>query len=69
MADLSKRRAEDDSFLEEDHKIAGMFWDELAAMDPSDVSRRSLAFYNDSEKAYELRLLTDDLLVYPEKRE
>ena len=69
MDEISKRRAEDDSFLEEEHKIAGMFWDELAAMDPGDVSRRSLAFYDDSEKAYELRMLTDDLLVYPEKRE
>ncbi len=69
MADISKRRAEDDSFLEEDHKIAGMFWEELAAMDPADVTRRSLAPYNDAEKAYELRLLTDDLLVYPDKRE
>ena len=69
MADLSRRRAEDDSFLEEDHKIAGMYWDELIAMDTGDVSRRALAFYNEAEKAYELRLLSDDLLVFPEKRE
>jgi hypothetical protein len=69
LSDLSRRRAEDDSFLEEDHKIAGMYWDELAAMDTGDVSRRSLAFYNEAERAYELRLLSDDLLVCPEKRE
>ena len=69
MADLSRRRAEDDSFLEEDHKIAGMYWDELIAMDTGDVCRRALAFYNEAEKAYELRLLSDDLLVCPEKRE
>lgn len=69
MADLSKRREEDDSFIEEEHKIAGMFWDELARMDPSEVCRRSLASYNEAEKAYELRLLTDELLVRPEKRE
>lgn len=69
MADLSRRRAEDDSFLEEEHKIAGMYWDELVAIDTGDVSRRALAFYNEAEKAYELRLLSDDLLVYPEKRE
>lgn len=69
MADLSRRRAEDDSFLEEDNKIAGMYWDELAAMDPGDVSRRSLAFYNETQKAYELRMLSDDLLIFPERRE
>lgn len=69
MDELSKRRAEDDSFLEEEYKIAGMYWDELRAMDTGEVSRRTLAFYNETEKAYELRLLGDDLLVCPDKRE
>jgi hypothetical protein len=69
LADLSKRRAEDDSFLEEDNKIAGMYWDELHAMDTGDVCRRALAFYSEQEKAYELTLLSDDLLIFPETRE
>ncbi len=69
MADLSRRREEDDSFLEEDHKIAGMYWDELAQMETGEVCRRTLAFYNEAEEAYELRLLSDELLVRPTKRE
>ncbi len=68
MADLSRRRADEDSFLEEDNKIAGMYWDELGGMYPSEVRRRALAGYDESEKAYELRLLSDDLLVYPRER-
>jgi len=55
---------EKDSFLEEDGKIAERYWNELAAMDPAEVCRRSLAAYNESEKAYELKLLNDDLLIY-----
>lgn len=65
---LSRRRAEENTFLEKDNKIAGMYWEELQAMDTADVCRRSLAFYNEREKAFELRLLSDDLLVYPEER-
>jgi len=68
LADLSRRRADEDSFLEEDNKIAGMYWDELGGVDPSEVCRRALAGYDESEKAYKLRLLNDDLLVYPWER-
>ncbi|UCD58578.1 MAG: hypothetical protein JSV16_05575, partial [Candidatus Hydrogenedentota bacterium] len=68
MGDLSRRRTEEDSFLEEDGKIADLYWKELKAMDPADVCRRSLAGYDEEGKAYELRMLNDDLLVYPEKR-
>lgn len=67
-APLSRRKAEEDTFLEEDGKIAGMYWEQLQAMDTTDVRRRSLALYNENEKAFELRLLSDDLLVYPESR-
>ncbi|UCD56618.1 MAG: DUF3786 domain-containing protein [Candidatus Hydrogenedentota bacterium] len=59
---------EENSFLEEDGKIADLYWKELNAMDPADVCRRSLARYDEEGKAYELRMLNDDLLVYPEKR-
>ena len=68
MSDISRRKAEEDTFLEDDNKIAGMYWEELKAMDPSEVCRRSLARYSENENAYELRLLNDDLLVHPEKR-
>lgn len=68
MSDISRRKAEEDTFLEDDNKIAGMYWEELKAMAPSEVCRRSLARYNENENAYELRLLNDDLLVHPEKR-
>jgi len=68
LADLSRRRAEEDSFLEEDGKIAGMYWDELAAKASGEVCPRTLAFFNETEKAYELRMLSDELLVCPEKK-
>ncbi len=68
LADLTKRRAEEDSFLEGDNKIASMYWEELLAMDTGNVCRRSLARYSEGEKAYELKLLNDDLLVYPGER-
>lgn len=68
MSDLTRRRAEEDSFLEEDGKIANLYWRELTAMDPADVCRRSLATYNEGEEGYELRMLNDDLLVYPGKK-
>ncbi len=68
MSDLTRRRAEEDSFLEEDGKIANLYWRELKAMDPPDVCRRCLVAYNEEEKAYELRLLNENLIVYPGKR-
>ena len=57
-----------DTFFENDDRIDGIYWEELKEMAPADVCRRSLARYNEQEKAYELRVLNDDLLVYPEKR-
>ena len=68
MSEVTRRREEEDSFLEEEGKIANLFWKELESMDPSDVCRRSLAGYNKKENAYELKLLCDDLLVYPEQK-
>lgn len=56
-----------DTFFEQDDKIDGIYWKELRAMDPAEVCRRSLARYDEGEKAYELRVLNDDLLIYPEK--
>lgn len=68
MSNISRRREEEDSFLEEEGKIADMYWKELAGLDPSDVSRRSLASYDEEKKAYALRLLCDDLLVFPDEK-
>jgi hypothetical protein len=68
LSDLTRRRSEEDSFLEEDGKIADIYWKELAAMHPADVCRRCLVAYDEKEKAYQLRLLCDDLLVYPEDK-
>jgi len=68
LSEVTRRREEEDSFLEEDGKIANLYWKELETMDPSDVCRRSLAGYNEKENAYELRLLCDDLLIYPEQK-
>ncbi len=58
-----------DTFFEEDNKIDNIYWEELRGMDPSDVCRRSLAQYHEREKAFELRVLDDILLICPlEKR-
>jgi len=57
-----------DTFFENDDRIDGIYWEQLKAMDPADVCRRSLAGYNEEKRAYELRVLNDDLLVYPVRR-
>jgi hypothetical protein len=68
VSNITRRRNEEDSFLEEDGKIAAMYWTELAAMDHADVCRRSLAGYDEVKRAYRLRLLNEDLFVFPEER-
>jgi len=57
-----------DTFFENDDRIDSIYWEQLAAMDPADVCRRSLAGYNAEKRAYELRVLNDDLLIYPERK-
>lgn len=57
-----------DTFFEQDDKIDDIYWKELQALDPPDVCRRSLALYNMSKKAYELRLLNESLRIYPEEK-
>ncbi|MBI5115145.1 DUF3786 domain-containing protein [Candidatus Poribacteria bacterium] len=61
-------QASGDTFFEKDDKIDPMYWKELMSMDPLDVCRRSLAAYNETERAYELRVLNDDLLVYSDQK-
>ena len=43
-------------------------WRVLSSMDPKEVSRRSLASYDDENHAYYLKILTKDYLVFPEDR-
>ena len=57
-----------DTFFEEDNKINEIYWEELKGMDPTDVCRRSLAQYHEKEKAFELRVLDDDLFIYPQEK-
>lgn len=57
-----------DTFFEEDNKIDDIYWEELKGMDSSSVCRRSLVQYHEMEKAFELRLLDDDLFVYPQEK-
>jgi hypothetical protein len=66
---LERRQEEEDSFLEEDGKIADLYWRELNTLDPAEVCRRTLAAYYEKENAYELQLLSDDLLIYPERKD
>jgi hypothetical protein len=68
LDNIARRKQEEDSFLEEEGKIADLYWSELKASEPADVCRRSLAAYNEQEQAYELRLLCDDLRIYPGKK-
>lgn len=65
---IERRQSEEDSFLEEDGKIADLYWKELRAHDPAEVCRRALAGYEEKERAYELRLLCDNLRIYPERK-
>ena len=69
MDNITKRQMEEDSFLEEDGKIADLYWKELNALDPAAVCRRTLAGYNEKENAYELRLLSDEVRIYPGRKE
>ncbi|RJP14530.1 MAG: DUF3786 domain-containing protein [Candidatus Abyssobacteria bacterium SURF_5] len=57
-----------DTFFEQDDKIDDIHWEELKSLDPLDVCRRSLALYNMTKKAYELRLLDEDLRIYPAEK-
>ncbi len=68
MDNIERRQKEEDSFLEEDGKIADLYWKELQLEDPADVCRRTLAGYDEKEWAYGLRLLCDDLRIYPEQK-
>lgn len=57
----------EDTFFERDDKIDPIYWKSLRTMDPADVCRRSLAVYDVEKRAYRLRVLNDDLLVYPQQ--
>jgi hypothetical protein len=48
--------------------IDATHWEKLCAMDPSDVTARSLADYNAPSAEYRLRILTDEIRISPEKR-
>lgn len=43
-------------------------WHMLNSMHPAEVSRRSLARYDEEKQAYCLKILTQDYLVFPEDR-
>jgi hypothetical protein len=58
----------EDTFFERDDKIDDIYWTELKAMDPADVCRRSLAEFHADKQAFGLKLLSDALLIYPEKK-
>jgi hypothetical protein len=57
-----------DTFFEQDDKIDDRYWEELQSLNPSDVCRRSLARYDHTKGAYQLRLLDEDLLIYPSQK-
>ncbi|RJP72756.1 MAG: DUF3786 domain-containing protein [Candidatus Abyssobacteria bacterium SURF_17] len=63
-----KRTVSGDTFFEQGDKIDDIYWEELRTIDPADVCRRSLAGYREQEKAYELKVLNDDLLIFPERK-
>jgi len=48
--------------------IDATHWEKLQAMDPRDVTARSLADYDAQSAEYCLRILTDEIRVCPEKR-
>ena len=43
-------------------------WEKLCAMDPHDVTARSLAEYDAQSAEYRLRILTDEIRISPENR-
>ena len=48
--------------------IDATHWEKLRAMDPRDVTARSLADYDAQSAEYRLRILTDEIRISPEKR-
>lgn len=48
--------------------IDATHWEKLRAMDPADVTARSLAEYDAQSAEYRLRILTDEVRISPEKR-
>ena len=48
--------------------IDATHWEKLRAMDPADVTIRSLAEYDAQSAEYRLRILTDEVRISPEKR-
>jgi hypothetical protein len=48
--------------------IDATHWEKLRAMDPRDVTARSLADYDAQSAEYRLRILTDEVRISPEKR-
>jgi hypothetical protein len=48
--------------------IDATHWEKLRAMDPRDVTARSLADYDASSDEYRLRILTDEVRISPERR-
>ena len=48
--------------------IDATHWEKLGAMDPRDVTARSLAEYDAPSAEYRLRILTDEVRISPEKR-
>jgi len=48
--------------------IDATHWEKLGAMDPADVTARSLAEYEDQAAEYRLRILTDEVRISPTKR-
>ncbi len=43
-------------------------WNSLHSLDPLEVSRRSLASYDEKIRAYGLKILDSEYLIFPEKR-
>lgn len=43
-------------------------WEQLSSLDPAEVSRRSLAAYDENIQGYSLKILNGDYLIFPEKR-
>jgi hypothetical protein len=48
--------------------IDATHWEKLRAMDPQDVTARSLADYDAPSDEYRLRILTDEVRISPESR-
>jgi len=48
--------------------IPEKLWNILNSLDPTEVSRRSLAAYDEEIRGYSLKILNSDYLIFPEKR-